>query len=93
MGFNLEQYSDPKANILTAMNRMVDAGEMSWVEGAPKKTVEAGPELKPIPEAPQTPPPGVGPVVPFLSGLATQLVREREEEKKYFRNSIHTRGE
>ena len=56
IGFNLEQYSDPMANILTAMRRMVDAEEMQWVPNAPRRTVEATPELKPVPEAPASPP-------------------------------------
>jgi|SRR5579863_6422839 len=93
MGFNLEDYSDPKANILTAMNRMVDADEMTWVAGASKKTVEAGRELKTIPEAPQVPPVGFGSLLPALfasanlnpegaqSPSAPLLPSEKEEKK------------
>jgi len=54
IGFDLSKYKDPMANILTAMNRMVEAGEMMWVADAPRKTVEAAPELKPVPDVPST---------------------------------------
>lgn len=54
LGFDLTTYSDPKASILTAMNRMVDGGEMVWVEGEKKKTVEATSDLKTVSSVPDT---------------------------------------
>lgn len=54
IGFNLEKYSDPVASILTAMNRMVEAGEMVLIPDAPRKTVGATPELKQVPEVPSS---------------------------------------
>jgi hypothetical protein len=72
MGFDLSKFSNPLANILTAMNRMVEAEEMTWVEGE-KKTVIPGPELKQVPEAPQIPPPGFGgSLLPFLANITTE---------------------
>lgn len=56
VGFDLEKYSDPIASILTAMNRMVEAGEMQFIPNAPRKTVEATQELKAVPDAPALPP-------------------------------------
>jgi hypothetical protein len=63
IGFNLEQYSDPMASILTAMKRMADAEEMHWVPDAPRKTVTAAPEMKPVPELPSS--------LPIPEGLET----------------------
>jgi hypothetical protein len=59
MGFELSKFANPLANIMTAMNRMVEAEEMIWFEqdGKPKKAIP-GPELKSVPEldAPDGPP-------------------------------------
>jgi len=73
MGYDLSKFSNPLVNILTAMNRMVEAEEMHWVEGEDKKTVVRGPELKPVPEAEAPPalPPGLNTLFPFLGSSST----------------------
>ncbi|MGO9326433.1 MAG: hypothetical protein ACLP07_17900 [Terracidiphilus sp.] len=85
IGFDLDQYSDPKANILTAMKRMVDAGEMHWVPDSPKKTVTATSELKPVPEVPSSLPVPGG-IASFLDalgqGVATGLAAADEGGSK-----------
>jgi hypothetical protein len=79
MGFNLSEYSDPKANILTAMNRMVDSGEFVWVQGAQKRTVAATSELKPVPEAPALPP---NSLLEQLARISTITAGSTDPEKK-----------
>jgi hypothetical protein len=70
IGFDLAKYNDPMANILTAMRRMVEAEEMRWIEDAPRKTVEATPELKhAFPEPPLS----------FGEYVASQLASEADK--------------
>jgi hypothetical protein len=49
LGFELSKFDNPMANIQTAMKRMVDSGEMCWVEGEAKKVLP-GEKLKPVEE-------------------------------------------
>ncbi len=79
LGFDLSKFENPVANILTAMNRMIEADECVWVEGAGKKTVAPGPELKPVPEAPASLPTGVNSLIPFLDSLTNA---GNKDEKK-----------
>jgi hypothetical protein len=50
LGFNLEQYENPLANIHTALNRMAESEELTRQDDADQKKFNAGPALKPVPE-------------------------------------------
>lgn len=51
LSYSLDQFDNPLANIHTAIRRMVDTGELFPAEDEnKKKTFEASPELKPIPD-------------------------------------------
>ena len=54
IGFDLSKYDNPLANIHTAMNRMVEAEEMTWADDEEKKALP-GPELKSVPAPEQKP--------------------------------------
>ncbi len=78
LGFDLSKYDNPLANIHTAMNRMVEAEEMQWVDVDEKKAVP-GPQLKQVP--PPLPSNADDPlknsVLSFLNSMNTTI-----EEKK-----------
>jgi hypothetical protein len=51
LGYSLDGFDNPLANIHTAIKRMNETNELSPVDSDGKKKVfESGPELKPIPE-------------------------------------------
>jgi hypothetical protein len=51
MGYSLDQFDNPLANIHTALTRMGETNELAKIEGeGKKKTFEPTPELKPIQE-------------------------------------------
>jgi hypothetical protein len=80
-GFDLEKYSNPLANIITAMNRMVESDEMEWVKGTATKTVTPGPNLKSLPELEPLPEPPVGltKLIEFTEG---EVVTENDKPRK-----------
>ena len=51
MGYDLKKFKNPMASIHTAADRMVESGEFVKMASDEKK-LEAGPELKSIPEPP-----------------------------------------
>jgi hypothetical protein len=69
MGYDLKKFKNPLASIHTACDRMVDSGEFVKMATDEKK-VEAGPELKALPEPP-----------PIFAGLPSLLVTALEEKK------------
>jgi len=51
LGYNLDQFDNPLANIHTALTRMGDTNELSKIENeGKKKAFEPTPDLKPVPE-------------------------------------------
>jgi hypothetical protein len=52
LGFDLSKFSNPMANIQTAMNRLVEGGEFMWEEDGSKKVLP-GQELKSEPDPPE----------------------------------------
>lgn len=74
MGYDFKKFKNPMASIHTACDRMVESGE--FVKAAEdEKKVEAGPELKPVPELP----PGQ---LGNLSALANLFARADSTEEK-----------
>jgi len=50
IGFDVQKFDNPLANIHTAMTRMVESDEMVWVEIEGKKKAIPGPDLKSVPQ-------------------------------------------
>ena len=66
LGYNLEQFDNPLANIHTALKRMGDTDELTLIDKDDKKKMfEPGPELKPIAE-PQADVPSYSDVIGML---------------------------
>jgi hypothetical protein len=85
IGFDTSKYENPLANIMTAMNRMVENDEMIWMQTDGKKTAGPGPELKQVPqEVPKTLPLPAQPVPGLLGGLGLieQFLKINAERKE-----------
>lgn len=76
MGYDLKKFKNAMASIHTAVDRMVESEEFVPVSSDEKK-VEAGPELKPVPE----PLPGLNNIT-TLQGLLSEMTQADLNEEK-----------